>query len=67
MNPGHALAEDLRRVGVALIVTGLVAGFLEDQVTALTSIGASVVGVGLLIGAYWIHHREHRRSQESGP
>jgi len=64
MSPGLALAEDLRRVGVALLVVGIVAGFVEDRVaTAAAALGAAS-GVALLLVGYWFHHREHTRSQE---
>lgn len=66
MKPINAVGEDLRRVGVALIVTGLVAGFLEDRVTPVTAAASSAIGVALLIVGYWAHHHGHARSKESG-
>jgi len=63
MRPVDAAAEDARRVGVALIVTGLVAGVLEDRVPGLAALGAAVLGIALLFGGYWLHRRE--RVQEA--
>ena len=62
MRPVDAAAEDVRRVGVALIVAGLVAGVLEDRVPGLAAFGAVVLGIALLFGGYWLHRRE--RAQE---
>lgn len=63
MRPGDAAAEDARRVGVALIVTGLVAGLLEDRVAPVAAAGAAVLGIALLIGGYWMHRIERRRER----
>jgi CBS-domain-containing membrane protein len=65
VKPINAVGEDLRRVGVALIVTGLVAGFLEDRVLPVTAAVSSAIGVVLLIVGYWAHHHGHTRSEES--
>lgn len=58
MRPGHALAEDLRKVGVALLVAGVVLGFLEEQVNTGAALYAAMVGVILSVAGYWLHYRE---------
>jgi len=60
MKPGNALAEDFRRVGVALIVAGLVGGFLQAHVPGIASIVAAILGAGLCSVGYWLHHKEYR-------
>lgn len=58
MTPGHALAEDFRRIGVALIIAGIIGGFLQDDVSSVVSILASVLGIGLNLVGYWLHGKE---------
>lgn len=62
MRPANALAEDLRRFGLILLVAGVVGGFLRSQVGHASAVYAAVVGVGLLIVGYWLHQREHQRA-----
>lgn len=58
MSPGEALAEDLRRVGIVLVAAGVVTGFLQGKLGTGPAIYATVMGVGLAIVGYWLHHRE---------
>jgi uncharacterized membrane protein YfcA len=57
MDPKVALAEDLRRVGVAAIIAGIVGSFLQGQVDP--GIGfVAILGGGLgLLSGYYVHHR----------
>lgn len=49
MSRRNALAEDLRRLGLALLIAAIVGGFLQDQVAA------GVAYLGLVLGAaLWI-------------
>ena len=61
MRPLEAVAEDLRRLGIAAIVTGLVGGFLEDNIPGIAAIMAAVLGVLLLGVGYWAHHKAEKR------
>lgn len=58
MKPLHAIAEDLRRVGVALIIAGLVGSFLQDQVPALAALAGIVIGIVSNLVGYWLHSKE---------
>jgi len=58
MKAVHAFAEDLRRVGVAAIVAGLVGGFLQDQVPVFAAILAAILGGSACAAGYWWHRRE---------
>jgi hypothetical protein len=58
MKAGHAIAEDLRRVGVAAIVAGVIGGFLQDQVPLLAAMLAVILGGGACATGYWRHSRE---------
>lgn len=58
MKPGEALAEDLRRVGIVLVAAGIVTGLLQGEIGTGAAIYATVIGVGLAIAGYWLHHRE---------
>jgi len=40
-----AVAEDFRRVGVAMIVAGIVGGFFHDQVPASVTLAGLVLGL----------------------
>jgi hypothetical protein len=61
MKPLEALAEDLRRLGVAAIIAGLVGGFLEDNIPGVAAVMAAILGVLLLGVGYWAHHRTEKR------
>ncbi len=56
MQPGEALAEDLRRFGLILLAAAIVGGFMRAQVGAMVSVLAALVGVALLVAGYWCHH-----------
>ena len=56
--PGSAFAEDLRRVGVALIIAGLVGAFMREHVASGAAIVAALLGALLCGLGYWIHHKE---------
>jgi uncharacterized membrane protein AbrB (regulator of aidB expression) len=58
MKAGYAFAEDLRRVGVAAIVAGVIGGFLQDQVPIPASWLATVLGVTACFVGYWLHDLE---------
>jgi|GEM_PF-2681633 len=58
MKPLHAIAEDLRRVGVALIIAGLVGAFLQDTVPAIAALAGIVIGVLSNLMGYWLHSKE---------
>lgn len=60
MRPGQALAEDLRKVGVALLVAGAVLGFLEEQVSTGAALYAAFIGMLLGVAGYWLHDREEK-------
>ena len=60
MKPLEAMAEDLRRLGVAAIITGLVGGFLEDNVPSNAAITAAVLGILFLGAGYWAHHKTEK-------
>ena len=53
IRPGDAVAEDARRVGVAVIVTGFVASLLEARVAPEVATLAAIFGITLLIVGYW--------------
>lgn len=56
MTPRVAVAEDLRRLGVALMVIALVADLLRDGwVTALAFVIA-IAGLGLAFAGYYMLH-----------
>jgi len=61
VRPLEAAAEDLRRLGVAAIIAGLVGGFLEDTVPAAAAIVAAVIGFTLTSLGYWAHHQAEKR------
>ncbi len=61
MKPLEAAAEDLRRIGVAAIVTGLAGGFLEDKVPGIAAVVAAALGVVLNAVGYWVHWEAERR------
>ena len=61
MKPLEAMAEDFRRLGIAAIVTGLVGGFLEDNVPGTAAMTAAVLGFILNILGYWTHHQAEKR------
>jgi hypothetical protein len=58
MKAGHAVAEDMRRVGVSAIVAGVIGGFLQDQVPLLAAMLATILGGGACVAGYWQHSRE---------
>jgi len=58
MRAGNAIAEDLRRVGVAAIVTGVVGGFFQDQVPLLLAGLLVVFGGSSCVLGYRLHSRE---------
>mgnify|MGYP006449483261 CR=1 FL=1 len=61
VRPLEALAEDCRRVGVAGIITGLVGGFLQDEVPGTLGLLAVVLGLALNVLGYWFHRQAGRR------
>jgi hypothetical protein len=64
MNPKQAFAEDLRRVGVAAVITGIIGGFLQDQVPLAGAVVASVGGVTSLGFGYYVHKRDRQSEEE---
>ena len=60
MKPLEAAAEDLRRLGVAAIITGLVGGFLEDNVPSMAAVISAVLGILFLAAGYWAHHKTEK-------
>lgn len=60
MKPLEAVAEDLRRLGVAAIIAGLVGGFLEDNVPGIAAMTAAALGFILNILGYWTHHQAEK-------
>lgn len=61
MKPLEAAAEDLRRLGVAAIIAGLVGGFLEDNVPGIAAMTAAALGFILNVLGYWAHHQAEKR------
>jgi len=61
MRPLEAAAEDLRRLGSAAIIAGLIGGFLEDSVPGAAAVMAAILGLALLGVGYWAHHRAEKR------
>lgn len=61
MKPGHALAEDFRRIGVTLIIAAIIGGILNDSVPGVSAVLAVIVGIVLLGVGYWIHDKEERQ------
>lgn len=60
MRAGEAIAEDLRRLGLTLVVTGLVVGFLQEKIGGWYSGSAVVLGFVFANVGYWLHRREDR-------
>lgn len=58
MKPLHAIAEDFRRVGVALIIAAIVGAFLQETVPAIVAISAAVAGAIANTVGYWLHGKE---------
>lgn len=61
MTPADAVGEDLRRVGVALIIAGIVGGMLKDQVPPIVAGLSAIFGLALAGIGYWAHHRERQK------
>lgn len=60
MSRRAALAEDLRRLGLALIIAAIVGGFFQDQVPA------GVAYAGLLLGAVlWLSGLATTREEDT--
>lgn len=59
MRPLEALAEDLRRLGIALIIIGIVGAMIGDPVSLPAAAVAAAVGFALLGAQYWMCSRGH--------
>lgn len=58
MSVNQAIAEDFRRIGVALIIAGFIGVFLQERVPVAAALIAIVVGVAANIFGYWRHSQE---------
>lgn len=56
-----AIAEDLRRLGLALIIAAIVGAFLQDKVPAAVAVSAAVAGAIANIVGYWLHSKEDKQ------
>jgi hypothetical protein len=56
----QAIAEDVRRLGLTLLITGLVVGFLQDKIGGWYSAGAVGLGFISVNVGYWLHDKEDR-------
>jgi hypothetical protein len=58
MRPLDALAEDLLRLGIALVIIGIVGAMFRDLASLLAATVAAAVGLGLLGARYWVRSRD---------
>lgn len=55
MRPLHALAEDMRRIGIAALIAGLIGGFLQDKVPTGAAALTAILGALACVWGYTIH------------
>jgi hypothetical protein len=61
VRPADAFAEDLRRLGLIFIASGVVGGFLQGDFPGYTAVFVVLYGVAACVLGYRVHKRQSAR------